>query len=242
MLSAYLLLAAALGIYKLSPVFQDRLTIQMKRLPVTKYTRRGAKRIRLHILTDGRDILDGSSVGFVETIENDLAQLRADSIHAELGLVMSHECHNGPLREPKANDQYLPPFVIVDDSGPVLDGDAVVTFNFRADCMTTSRILTALDSQRSVMLVCSSIYLFAPPDIEKLWWCILGAQWCPYFCLQDILPYSGTGADLDTLKKIWKQYVALPMIHDEIEQVGGIYLVTADHGNPEDAANMNKKV
>ncbi|XP_024156116.2 zinc finger BED domain-containing protein RICESLEEPER 2-like [Rosa chinensis] len=36
--------------------------------------------------------------------------------------------------EPNANDQYLPPFVIVDDSGkpvgPIVDGDAVVTFNF----------------------------------------------------------------------------------------------------------------
>ncbi|PRQ52392.1 2,3-bisphosphoglycerate-independent phosphoglycerate mutase [Rosa chinensis] len=41
--------------------------------------------------------------------------------------------------EPNANDQYLPPFVIVDDSGepvgPIVDGDAVVTFNFRADRM-----------------------------------------------------------------------------------------------------------
>ncbi|KAG1371411.1 hypothetical protein COCNU_16G005050 [Cocos nucifera] len=39
------------------------------------------------------------------------------------------------LREdPQANDQYLPPFVIVDESGkdvgPIMDGDAVVTFNF----------------------------------------------------------------------------------------------------------------
>jgi len=33
---------------------------------------RGAKKIRVHILTDGRDVLDGSSVGFVETLENDL--------------------------------------------------------------------------------------------------------------------------------------------------------------------------
>lgn len=42
-------------------------------------------------------------------------------------------------QEPNANDQYLPPFVIVDDKakpvGPILDGDAVVTFNFRADRM-----------------------------------------------------------------------------------------------------------
>jgi bisphosphoglycerate-independent phosphoglycerate mutase (AlkP superfamily) len=45
---------------------------------------RGAKRIRLHILTDGRDVLDGSSVGFVETIENDLAQLREQGVDARV--------------------------------------------------------------------------------------------------------------------------------------------------------------
>jgi bisphosphoglycerate-independent phosphoglycerate mutase (AlkP superfamily) len=45
---------------------------------------RGAKRIRLHILTDGRDVLDGSSVGFVETIENDLAQLREKGVDARV--------------------------------------------------------------------------------------------------------------------------------------------------------------
>lgn len=45
---------------------------------------RGAKRIRVHILTDGRDVLDGSSVGFVETLENDLAELRAQGIDAQI--------------------------------------------------------------------------------------------------------------------------------------------------------------
>lgn len=44
------------------------------------------------------------------------------------------------LREaPGANDQFLPPFVVIDDNGkavgPIVDGDAVVTFNFRADRM-----------------------------------------------------------------------------------------------------------
>lgn len=44
------------------------------------------------------------------------------------------------MREvPNTSDQYLPPFVIVDESGkpvgPIVDGDAVVTFNFRADRM-----------------------------------------------------------------------------------------------------------
>lgn len=38
----------------------------------------------MHILTDGRDVLDGSSVGFVETLENDLAQLREKGIDAQI--------------------------------------------------------------------------------------------------------------------------------------------------------------
>jgi bisphosphoglycerate-independent phosphoglycerate mutase (AlkP superfamily) len=38
----------------------------------------------VHILTDGRDVLDGSSVGFVETLENDLSQLREKGIDARI--------------------------------------------------------------------------------------------------------------------------------------------------------------
>lgn len=45
---------------------------------------RGVKRIRVHILTDGRDVLDGSSVGFVETLEKDLANLREKGIDARI--------------------------------------------------------------------------------------------------------------------------------------------------------------
>ncbi|VVA90727.1 unnamed protein product [Arabis nemorensis] len=133
---------------------------------------RGAKRIRVHILTDGRDVLDGSSVGFVETLEADLAKHRENGVDAQIAsgggrmYVTLDRCENDwevvkrgwdaqvlgenphkfknaveavkTLRkEPGANDQYLPPFVIVDDAGkavgPIVDGDAVVTFNFRAD-------------------------------------------------------------------------------------------------------------
>ncbi|KAL5079321.1 hypothetical protein RYX36_007742 [Vicia faba] len=136
---------------------------------------RGLKRVRLHILTDGRDVLDGSSVAFVETLENDLAKLREKGVDAQIAsgggrmYVTMDRYENdwsvvkrgwdaqvlgeAPYKfksaleavktlraEPKANDQYLPPFVIVDESGksvgPIVDGDAVVTFNFRADRMT----------------------------------------------------------------------------------------------------------
>lgn len=44
----------------------------------------GAKRIRVHVLTDGRDVLDGSSVGYVETLETDLAKLREKGIDAQI--------------------------------------------------------------------------------------------------------------------------------------------------------------
>ena len=42
----------------------------------------GAKKIRVHILTDGRDVLDGSSFGFVEQLEKDLEKLRAQGVDA----------------------------------------------------------------------------------------------------------------------------------------------------------------
>ena len=44
----------------------------------------GAKRIRVHVLTDGRDVIDGTSVGFVETLENDLAELRKNGVDAQI--------------------------------------------------------------------------------------------------------------------------------------------------------------
>ena len=43
---------------------------------------RGAKKIRLHVLTDGRDVLDGSSFEFVEKLENELKELREQGVDA----------------------------------------------------------------------------------------------------------------------------------------------------------------
>lgn len=44
----------------------------------------GAKRIRVHVLTDGRDVLDGSSVGFAEILDAELADLRSKGIDAQV--------------------------------------------------------------------------------------------------------------------------------------------------------------
>lgn len=91
--------------------------------------------------------------------------------------------------EPKASDQYLPPFVIVDENnkavGPVLDGDAVVTINFRADRMTMvakafeyenfdkfdrvryPKVRYAGMLQYDGELKLPSHYLVNPPDIDR---------------------------------------------------------------------------
>jgi 2,3-bisphosphoglycerate-independent phosphoglycerate mutase len=141
---------------------------------------RGAKKIRVHILTDGRDVPDGSSVRYVDELEAVLKSLpagvdaRIASGGGRMGVTMDRYEADWKIVErgwkahvlgeadakftdaPTAikslrgsgdaavTDQWLPPFVIVDAAGapvgPVLDGDAVVVFNFRADrCVEISK-------------------------------------------------------------------------------------------------------
>lgn len=91
--------------------------------------------------------------------------------------------------EEKASDQYLPPFVIVDaynsPVGAVQDGDAVVTFNFRADRMVMlakaleyedfhffdrvrfPKVRYAGMLQYDGELKLPKHYLVAPPEIER---------------------------------------------------------------------------
>ncbi|XP_022978134.1 2,3-bisphosphoglycerate-independent phosphoglycerate mutase-like [Cucurbita maxima] len=327
----------------------------------------GAKRIRVHILTDGRDVLDGSSVGFVETLENDLAKLRENGVDAQIASgggrmyvtmdryendwevvkrgwdaqVLGEAPHKfksaleavKKLREaPKATDQYLPPFVIVDDSGksvgPIVDGDAVVTFNFRADRMTmvakaleyedfdkfdrvrVPKIRYAGMLQYDGELKLPSRYLVSPPEIERTSGEYLVHNGVRTFACSETVKFghvtffwngnrsgyfnpemeeyveipSDSGItfnvqpkmkaleiaekarDAILSRKFHQVRVNLPngdmvghtgdieatvvackaadeavkMILDAIEQVGGIFVVTADHGNAEDMVKRNK--
>ncbi|BAF17782.1 2,3-bisphosphoglycerate-independent phosphoglycerate mutase [Oryza sativa Japonica Group] len=327
----------------------------------------GAKKIRVHILTDGRDVLDGTSVGFVETLENDLSQLRAKGIDAciasgggRMYVTMDryendwdvvkrgwdaqvlgeapHKFQNAveavkTLRsETKANDQYLPPFVIVDDSdkavGPIVDGDAVVTFNFRADRMVmiakaleyedfdkfdrvrVPKIRYAGMLQYDGELKLPSHYLVSPPEIERTSGEYLVKNGIRTFACSETVKFGHVtffwnGNRSGYFDETKEEYVEIPsdsgitfnvkpkmkaleiaekardailsgkfdqvrvnlpngdmvghtgdieatvvackaadeavkMILDAIEQVGGIYLVTADHGNAEDMVKRNK--
>lgn len=327
----------------------------------------GAKRIRVHILTDGRDVLDGSSVGFVETLEKDLANLREEGIDAQIAsgggrmyVTMDryendwdvvkrgwdaqvlgeapHKFQNAveavkTLRsKPQANDQYLPPFVIVDESGkaigPIVDGDAVVTLNFRADRMVMlakaleyedfdkfdrvhfPKIRYAGMLQYDGELKLPSHYLVSPPEIERTSGEYLVKNGVRTFACSETVKFGhvtffwngNRSGYFDSTKE---EYVEIPsdvgitfnvqpkmkaleigekardailsrkfdqvrvnipnsdmvghtgdiqattvaceaadlavkMIIDAIEQVGGIYVITADHGNAEDMVKRNK--
>jgi 2,3-bisphosphoglycerate-independent phosphoglycerate mutase len=132
----------------------------------------GVRRLRVHVLHDGRDVPPRSALAYIERTEAVLADLNdrfgADCRLASGGGRMTitmdrygadwemvrrgYECHThgvGRLcrsaaeavatmyAEDDRGDQYLDPFVVVDDVGePVgrmADGDAVVLFNFRGD-------------------------------------------------------------------------------------------------------------
>ncbi|KAK5793557.1 hypothetical protein PVK06_034707 [Gossypium arboreum] len=325
----------------------------------------GAKRIRVHFLTDGRDVSDGSSVGFVETIENDLANLREKGVDARIAsgggrmyVTMDryendwdvvkrgwdaqvlgeapHKFTNAAeavkkLRE-NANDQYLPPFVIVDEHnkavGPIVDGDAVVTFNFRADRMVMlakaleyqdfdkfdrvrfPKIRYAGMLQYDGELKLPSHYLVSPPEIDRTSGEYLVYNGIRTFACSETVKFGHVtffwnGNRSGYFNPELEKYVEIPsdigisfnlqpkmkaleigerardailglkfdqvrvniangdmvghtgdiqativacraadeavkMILDAIEQVGGIYVVTADHGNAEDMVKRDK--
>lgn len=328
----------------------------------------GAKKIRVHILTDGRDVLDGSSVEFVETLEKDLAQLREKGVDAQIASgggrmyvtmdryendwdvvkrgwdaqVLGEAPHKfksaveavKKLRgEPNANDQYLPPFVIIDENGkavgPIVDGDAVVTINFRADRMVMlakaleyedfdkfdrvrfPKIRYAGMLQYDGELKLPSRYLVSPPEIERTSGEYLVHNGVRTFACSETVKFGHVtffwnGNRSGYFNPEMEEYVEIPsdigitfnvqpkmkaleiaekardailsrkfhqvrvnlpngdmvghtgdieatvvackaadeavkMIIDAIEQVGGIYVVTADHGNAEDMVKRDKK-
>jgi 2,3-bisphosphoglycerate-independent phosphoglycerate mutase len=132
----------------------------------------GIKKLRLHAMTDGRDVSGQSAHLYVQQIEDLFAEFNNDGFdfqiasgggrmlvtmdryEAEWDMVErgwhAHVLGHGPKTRsaletifaarkasPDLNDQYIPPFVVVDDAGnpvgPILDHDAVLLFNFRGD-------------------------------------------------------------------------------------------------------------
>ena len=123
--------------------------------------REGVERVRIHALLDGRDTPPRSALGYVEDLEARLAEAHPDARIATIGgryfamdrdkrwerieqgydaIVHAEGLHAASPRvaieaayERGENDEFVSPTVIDGADGTVLDGDAIVHANFRAD-------------------------------------------------------------------------------------------------------------
>jgi 2,3-bisphosphoglycerate-independent phosphoglycerate mutase len=189
---------------------------------ISQAAQEGVKKVRVHILLDGRDVAEKSALLYVDKLESLLEIQRAsgfdyriasgggrmittmDRYEADWEIVkrgwQAHvlgeatpfksakkaiEFYRG--KDPNLTDQYLPPFTIVDDKGPVgliQDNDSVLLFNFRGDrAIEISRAFTEdnfkkFDRKRFPKLFFAGMmqydgdlkipphYLVAPPKID----------------------------------------------------------------------------
>ena len=142
---------------------------------LTQASKEGVKKVRVHLVLDGRDVPPQSAEKYVESLEGFLAGLTdeygaprdykiaggggrmvyiADRYETDWSVVKRGwdamvrgiaDYYFGSAREailrlreekPDLQDQYLPPFVIVEGNEPVglvQDGDSFIYFDFRAD-------------------------------------------------------------------------------------------------------------
>ncbi len=145
----------------------------------------GVKKVRVHILLDGRDVPPRSALTYIKRTEKVLAEINQlgldykiasgggrmvttmDRYNANwqivkngwdahvLGKARAFESATQAVKTyyqeyPKLSDQYLPPFVIVDEKknpiGKIKDGDSVIFFNFRGDrAIEISRVFEEKD-------------------------------------------------------------------------------------------------
>ncbi|THU59770.1 hypothetical protein C4D60_Mb07t05560 [Musa balbisiana] len=197
----------------------------------------GAKRIRVHILTDGRDVLDGSSVGFVETLENDLAKLREKGIDAQIA--------SGGGRMYVTMDRYEHTHgtsLCLSNSETVKFGHVTFFWNGNRSGYFNSSMEEYVEIPSD-----SGITFNVQPKMkaleiaEKARDAILSRK---FDQVRVNLPNGdmvGHTGDIEaTVVGCKAADEAVKIILDATEQVGGIYVVTADHGNAEDMVKRNK--
>ncbi len=129
---------------------------------IEKAAQSGVKKVRIHILLDGRDVDQKSALRYIEKLENFLKKYPGYKIASGGGrMVTTMDRYNADwsivergwnahvlgigqkfqsaseavqsFYKDGITDQYMPSFVI-DDAG-IQDGDAVINFNFRGDRM-----------------------------------------------------------------------------------------------------------
>ncbi|CAH2054506.1 unnamed protein product [Thlaspi arvense] len=198
------------------------------------FAERGAKRIRVHILTDGRDVLDGSSVGFVETLEADLAALRSKGVDAQVA--------SGGGRMNVTMDRYENDWNVVKRGETVKFGHVTFFWNGNRSGYFNEKLEKYVEIPSD-----SGISFNAQPKMkaleiaEKARDAILSGK---FDQVRVNLPNGdmvGHTGDIEaTVVACEAADIAVRTILDAIEQVRGIYVVTADHGNAEDMVKRDK--
>ncbi|KAM7257700.1 hypothetical protein ACFE04_013441 [Oxalis oulophora] len=208
---------------------------------------RGAKRIRVHILTDGRDVLDGSSVHFAEILEKDLDDLRKKGIDAHVA--------SGGGRMYVTMDRYENDWSVVKrgwDAQVLGEAPHNETVKFGHVTFFWNGNRSGYFNQEMEEYVeipsDSGITFNVKPKMkaieiaEKARDAILSRK---FDQVRVNLPNSdmvGHTGDIEATVTACKAADdAVKMILDAIKQVGGIYVVTADHGNAEDMVKRDKK-
>ncbi|GBF50282.1 phosphoglyceromutase [Leptospira ryugenii] len=207
----------------------------------------GVKKIRLHILLDGRDVPEKSALSYLQSFEGLIVdwqksgidiqiasgggrmEITMDRYEADWSMVergwKTHVLGEGRTfrtakeaietfyaEDPKAIDQYLPAFVIVDEKnqpvGKIQDGDSVIFYNFRGDrAIEISRALSESDfsafnrgplpkiefagmMQYDGDLFIPKQYLVSPPQIDRTMGEYLVNEKIPQYALSETQKYG----------------------------------------------------
>jgi 2,3-bisphosphoglycerate-independent phosphoglycerate mutase len=189
-------------------------------LLIERAVKDGVKRVRVHVLTDGRDVAARSALTWVRPLEDKLAAISRDGFDYAIAsgggrmlitmdryeadwdmVARGWRCHVlGQGRgfesasaaiealyeeDEEVDDQYLPAFVVEGSKGQIVDGDAVLFFNFRGDrALEITRAFeeddfTKFDRERRPDVFYAGMmqydgdlelpthFLVPPPDIDK---------------------------------------------------------------------------
>ncbi|GAB2231250.1 hypothetical protein Drorol1_Dr00027539 [Drosera rotundifolia] len=217
---------------------------------------RGNKRKRMHILTDGRYVLDGSNMSFVETLEGDLSKLREAGIDAWIASVGGRQERGGISRrsEYRVIVTGLPKSVSWQDLKDHMcrAGDVCFSQIFNDDAGTNGIVdyISYDDMKNAIRKLDDSEFrnAFGRAYVRVKEYKGSTSKSCSrsparsrsYSRSCSKSPSRRHSRGSETVKFIdMAADEAVKIMIDAIEQVGGMYIITADHGNDEDKVNVN---
>ncbi|KAC9547202.1 hypothetical protein E3N88_45653 [Mikania micrantha] len=186
----------------------------------------GAKRIRVHVLTDGRDVLDGSSVGLLKHLNQNFQTCAVKALMHRLHLV-EVVC--------------MSPWTVTSET--VKFGHVTFFWNGNRSGYFNSELEEYVEIPSDIGITFNVQPKMKALEIgEKARDAILSGKFDQVRVNIPNGDMVGHTGDVEATVVACKAAdEAVKMIIDAVEQVGGIFVVTADHGNAEDMVKRNKK-